>query len=75
MPSFNDVASQRGLPGGARKQPCLLSDWETSLSSGKKVPIDPHEPKVLAEMIERVHTLLDHEQNCSHEKQKTVNKG
>ena len=33
MPSFNDVASQLGLPGGARKLPCLSPDWETSLSA------------------------------------------
>lgn len=55
MTSFNDVASQLGLPGGARKLPCLSPDWETSLSSmRKKEPSKPHEPLVLEEMIERV---------------------
>ena len=55
MPSFSNVASQLGLPGGARKLPCLSPDWETSLSSrGKKEPIKPHEPLLLEEMIERV---------------------
>lgn len=36
MLSFNDVASQFGLPGGARKLPCLSPDWETSLSSAEE---------------------------------------
>ena len=71
MPSFSDVASQLGLPGGVRRLPCLTPDWETSLSSqGKKVPINPHGPKVPEEMIERVIRYSKMSKNCNHERQK-----
>lgn len=55
MPSFNDVASQLGLPVGLRKLPCLSPDWETSLSpAGRKsqsILMGLYMPE---EMIERV---------------------
>jgi hypothetical protein len=54
MPSFNDVASQLGLPGGPRKLPCLSPDWETSLSSSGRKSLSILMSLVLEEMIERV---------------------
>ena len=54
MPSFNDVASQLGLPEGPRKLPCLSPDWETSLSSNGRKSLSILMSSLLEEMIERV---------------------
>jgi hypothetical protein len=75
MRNFNDVASQLGLPAGARKLPCLSSDWETSLFfQGRKCPSILMGPTVPEEMIERV-IRYSRLSNCEHEKQKRSTRG
>jgi hypothetical protein len=55
MPSSNDVASQLGLPDGARRlkmpvnligRPAFLDGEAQSFFAIEKVPIDPHGPEV-----------------------------
>jgi hypothetical protein len=74
MPSLKDVASQLGLPGGARKLPCLTSDWETSLSSPEESAHQSSWAPVPEEMIERVIRYSTNEQLQSR-KTNAVNKG
>ena len=75
MPSFNDVASQLGLPVGLRKLPCLSPDWETSLSSQEESANRSSWAYMPEEMIERVIRYSTMSQTAVTKKKKQVYKG